>query len=801
MNSFNKHIKSSECFAQLIELFPDAVVICIDSGEIVMHNRVFANLLGLGSYDMRGKMLHDLTVREQGVYKCSTGDNVECDAEYINRFKKSFTTFPVKGDNVNLEGYILNKDNTAVPVIFSVSYYLDEEAYAGKYIVTIKDATLLKRAELDQRKARQTAEDANRAKSEFLANMSHEIRTPMNGVLGMLALLKKSDLTSKQQRWAEVAGIAAESLLLIINDILDFSKIESGKFKLDEKPFDLWLTIKDIADLYKVKAAEKNLSFSYRIDDAVPEMLIGDPARLRQIIINLIGNAIKFTDSGSVSIYVKRDEDLGAVIKLKISVTDTGSGIPENLHSLLFKRFSTFEDCSTAKAKGAGLGLVISKQLCELMGGDIGFKSIPKRGSTFWFTCIMKKQKKQLLKESSSQNILKDKKILLVENIEEPECVMFQLQKHGCICEFAPDGNTALSLLNKGVAKGKPFLAVILDRQMHDMESLHFVKIIKGNTLLKDTHIVMAASSGIRGDAAHLQKSGFSGYLTTTLNEKSLISFFTALFEEGSFVTRHTAAEKAKQSRLVLIVEDNDINMEVVSGILESLGYRFETSSNGIKAVEAFKKKTYDIILMDVRMPELDGYGATRRIRSFETEKGMPRVPIIAMSADVTEEAMQACFDAGMDGFIAKPISSQGISEILEKYIFNSAADNKNVFLADNQKDNYGACLFDLKEVLERFNNNEGLLRKIIKGFIENFPVEFERLQSIVQERNNEVLKMHAHSLKGSFGNIGAGSLRSIALELEKAGKEMSFEKAEELLPELQREFERFKVFSLKEIL
>jgi PAS domain S-box-containing protein len=682
------------------------------------------------------------------------------------------------------EDALAREDGSIVFMRWTVHPWRDAQGEVAGVVLVAQNIDVLVRA-------RQAALEASRLKSEFVANMSHEIRTPMNGVIGMTRLLLDTPLTAEQREYAEVIDQSGRALLEIINDILDFSKIEAGRIDLEHVEFDLRRAVREVLGSFAEAAHAKGLELLCLIRHDVPNALVGDPGRLRQVLTNLVGNAVKFTEKGEVVLRVTLDESAEETALVRFEVRDTGIGIDGELKPRLFQSFVQADGSASRRYGGTGLGLAISRRLVSLMGGSIDVDSRPGHGSTFWFTVRLERRGEAAAVSAPSARLAGRRVLVVDDNATNRQILRHQLGYWGLRVTAVESGPRGLALLQQATASGAGYDLAILDMKMPEMDGLALARAIKLDEALGSVRLVLLTSFGQRGHGAEAAKIGIAAYLTKPVDEADLYDCLVEVLDEARsrraphLVTRHSLREQRPPvAAHVLVAEDNEVNQKVTVKILEKLGYRVELAENGKEALAACARRHYDAVLMDGQMPGMDGYEATRRIREREARGGQ-RVPIIAMTASAMKGDREKCLAAGMDDYVTKPVTPEGLEAVLRRWVGAATAPAERAAAEPPAE----GALLDESVVMSLMSvDDDGtLMDEVVATFLRIAPARLAAIRKAARG-NPALLEREAHSFLGSCGNIGARRMAELCARLEVLGRSGSTEGASEIARSLEQE-------------
>jgi len=730
----------------LIASTPVAIAVLDDQRVVRSVNPAFEALFGYSAAEVVGAAIDRLIVPEA-----------------LRSESSDLETRVRRGEIVRVELERMRKDGRRIQVRLSAAAV--KAAADGALVALYEDISDRKAAEAAMREARDLAERVARARSAFLANMSHEIRTPMNAVLGFVELVLDTELASEQRRALELVRTSSEALLTILNDILDYSKIEAEHLELEAIPFDLPKVVHATATLLAVRAREKHLELTVDVLPDVPQMVRGDPTRVRQVLMNLIGNAIKFTDQGEVDVsasVVRRDGG-GATVQFR--VRDTGIGISPEQLGTIFQEFTQADASMTRRYGGTGLGLAISRRLVALMGGELAVTSEVGGGSEFTFALTFPLEVAQATARATVS--LGGRRLLVVDDNEtNRRIVRDMLGAEGMAVHEAPRADAGLEALRRAARAGAPYDLAILDAQMPDQDGFELATAVRADRALAATRLLILTSAGQRGDGERCRQLGIQAYLTKPIARADLVEAVGTVLAgtvsapgEADLVTRHSIAESRHALR-ILLAEDNPVNQQVATAMLLKRGHQVDVVSNGREAVDAVARERYDVVLMDIQMPEMDGFEATAKIRALPQGR---TVPIIALTAHALSGERERCLERGMSGYLAKPFKAHDLFAVVEgrgtQPADTTAAPSPAIDLAA------------FRRSMEEAGAAEAV-DGILETFVATMPQRLDALAAAARDAEAEPLQRAAHAFKSAAGTIGAGRLAALLEDMERAARD-----------------------------
>ncbi|MDZ4684535.1 MAG: PAS domain S-box protein [Planctomycetaceae bacterium] len=765
--------------AQLAGVLDAATQVSIIStdlnGLITVFNSGAENLLGYSADEMIGKQTPWIIHLQEEVV--ARGQELSRElGDRIDGFEV-FVAYAKRGRFDRREWTYVRKDGSPLTVSLVVTVVKNADGEITGYLGVAEDITLRKQTERHLLAARRSAEQAAQAKGDFLANMSHEIRTPMNGIIGMIELALDTSLTSEQREYLEVVNSSAHSLLRIINDILDFSKIEAGKLELDPHPFRLRETLGDTMRTLAIRAHEKSLELLWHTAPDVPDGLIGDAGRLRQILVNLCGNAIKFTEHGEVGVSVNLASRTESATRLRFSVRDTGIGIPKDKQALVFEAFSQADASTTRAFGGTGLGLSISRQLVRMMGGDLSLDSEERRGSTFFFEIELPLTPVSADdSESDSPVDLSGVRVLVVDDNETNRRILEELLTGWMMqTTLADSGPAALEEMRRAASNGQPFDLVLTDYHMPQMDGFMFIEELKKHPELARSMIMMLTSADRQGAHERCRQLGVAATLLKPLKQSELRQTICKTLSRFDRPERKPAplpdsALPASSPRLrILLAEDNQINQQVAIRFLNKLGHEVQTVENGQRALDALQMSAFDVVLMDVQMPVLDGFKAVAAIREREKATGRHQ-PVVAMTAHAIAGDRERCLDAGMDDYVSKPVSSATLAAVLSRVAerTDSAVFAQVPNSTSTSPEPLEPLAFDVEAALANLNGEREFLTELAGLFLHSIPELLQTLAAAIERLDANAAADAAHAIKGSLGIFCAEPAYAATLQLER---------------------------------
>ena len=778
-----KALENRNVFLQrLIDAIPQPVFYKDLSGAILLCNEAYAwKVNGMRKEEVLGRTVSDFTGRVT--------------AETVRHYLRTDLELMASGGETTYEAETRFADGKTHAVQIAKAAVRGSNGDVEGLVGVMTDITALKEEERKAHEAQRAAEEAARAKSEFLANMSHEIRTPMNAIIGMTGLLLDATDDPFERDSLETIRDAGDSLLSILNDILDVSKLESGKVELEEIPFDLRYLLESVGDLLAPRAAKKDLELTCFVEPEAPTRLVGDPERLRQVLVNLVGNALKFTEHGNVDLRAERTEGDSVEARIAFSVSDTGTGIPEDRQKAIFESFTQADGSTTRRYGGTGLGLTISQRFVELMRGRISVLSRPGEGSTFSFTIPLRLQSGDPEPPRPRQNVRGARVLVADDNATSRKIVLLTLRSFGCLVEEADSGAAALEALQRARGEGRPFEALLLDFQMPGMDGEETAKALFADRSNAGTKVLMLTSVVNRGDARRFEAIGCSAYLTKPIRQSQLLDALAEALVDidpkatkpgwSGIITRHSLGERTVQAARVLLVEDNAVNQKVALRILERAGHRADAVGNGAEALQALASIPYDIVLMDVQMPVMDGFEATRRIRLGEA--GASHIPVIAMTAHAMKGDREKCIESGMDDYVPKPIQPKELISVIDRWARRRVLPAPSGAVIQDQA---SAPLFDEARALSLTGDDATFLQELSGLLVKEVRKRVVAISRALEGGDTATVRLLAHTTRGEAGSLGALRLERAASELEQGCQSGDAAANRRLVEKLRTDFE-----------
>ena len=809
LDNLRSEVNQFELLKGAMDASSDAITINNHKGEFVYSNKNFASLFGFD--DASKIVVQDLFV-DSDVYqeiKKQIENGGSCDIETEMRTGRGKTL------SVHLKSSAI-KDKFGDLSAITTSYTDITARKQAEQLLQQRNKQLEAAIEQSTQMARK-AEVANQAKSEFLANMSHEIRTPMNGVIGMAMLLEETDLDEEQGNYAKVIISSGQRLLALINDILDYSKIEAGKLELEIIDFEFKNMLDDFAALMAFKAQDKGINFICATAPETPTFLQGDPGRIRQVLTNLVGNAIKFTEKGEVVVQTSLVKETREEVELKIAVKDTGIGVPEEKLGKLFDQFSQADGSITRKYGGTGLGLAICKQIVEAMGGKIHVKSDPGRGSEFWFTITLTKQEKQPKIRVDNSRLLNSRVLVVDSNQTYLDAICASIEAWGAKVESAVSAKEAIGKLDTD--ETEQYDVLLADAQLSDMGAEQLGKIIRQEKGLVDIKLIVMPSIGQRGDAKKYTKAGFDAYLTKPISSTELHDCISVLlnnekWNSKSLITRHTIREINCSDARVLVAEDDLTNQQVIANVLRKSGVAVDIAINGQEAITALENESYDIVLMDCQMPIMNGFDAAKVIRHSDKIDNND-VPIIALTANAMKGDREKCLQAGMDDYLTKPIEKDVLIDALNRWLSQSkkavfqdmhkeqgksaeakknvAAESDDGVIAATEKYDDTKLILNIERLKENFDGDMELVQAVLLRYLQDVDKQMQDLTGYIKANDTVEIGQQTHKMKGAVAAVGGEAFADLLANAEVAAKGNQTDELKPMLKQVPQELEKLR--------